>query len=601
MKKGLLISGIIALVGIVIFLTIRQQTAITPEKAIAQTLVVQVDSFSVLKDRLLVTALNPDADEKQLQSLFRQTRLAYKKFEWAAEYYTPQSTRFVNGPPVPEIESGDPYVRDPEGLQMMEGFLFPKYDRSKQRDLIKYTERLQQDCDIYRNYFSNISILNWQIFDAMRLQVFRILAVGITDFDNPLMQNSMQESAVSLQSVQRVLAHYEGQDSKKLNNQLSAAITYLQKSNNFNNFNRAEFITRYANPVCVTLFDVASELKLPQVKYNRFLNQNAKTLFDKNAFNVNAYASDPSFFMSDAKVALGKKLFADPILSGGAVRSCQSCHNPNKAFTDGLALNTVVNGKSLLKRNTPTLINAALQASQFYDLRANTLEDQAKDVVENPDEMHGNMKEAAAHLYANKTYRALFKATFPNIDTAGIPAYEVTNALGSYVRSLVMLNSRFDEYMQGNKAAMNQQEINGFNLFMGKAKCGTCHYMPLFNGTLPPEFIRIESEVVGVPASPGSKLLDTDKGRYNVMKTPSYKHAFKITTLRNAALTAPYMHNGSYKTLEQVMDFYNNGGGAGLGLKVDNQTLAADKLNLSKKECGEVIAFIKALNSKSIN
>ena len=598
MKKGLLISGIIVWVGLMVLFTVKQQKNTTPEKAIAQTLVIQVDSFSVLKDMLLVTALNPNADEKQLQSLFRQTRLAYKKFEWAAEYYTPQSTRFVNGPPVPEIESGDPYVRDPEGLQMIEGFLFPKYDRSKQKDLIRYTERLQQDCDIYHNYFSNISILNWQIFDATRQQMFRVLVLGITDFDNPIMQNSLQESATSLQSIKTVLAHYDSPDSKKLDDQLVSAITYLQKNRSFNYFNRAEFITRYGNPMCISLSDVATELKLPKVTYNRLLNQSAKTLFDKNAFNVNAYASDPSFFMSDAKVALGKKLFADPILSGGAVRSCQSCHNPNFAFTDGLALNTVVGGKKPLKRNTPTLINAALQPSQFYDLRANTLEDQAQDVVENPDEMHGNMKQAAARLYQNKTYRALFKATYPNIDTAGIPNYEVTNALGSYVRSLVMLNSRFDDYMRGNQAAMNQQEISGFNLFMGKAKCGTCHYMPLFNGTIPPKFIRIESEVIGLPTAPNSKLLDTDKGRYNIMQTPSYKHAFKITTVRNAAQTAPYMHNGTFKTLDQVMDFYNKGGGAGMGLKVDNQTLAANKLNLTKKECDEVIAFIKSLDSK---
>lgn len=598
MKKGILIFGMAVLVGLIVIFTFKQQKNVSPEKAIAQTLVVQVDSFSTLKDKLLVTALNPNADEKQLQSIFRRTRLAYKQFEWAAEYYNPQSTRFVNGPPVPEIEPGDPYVRDPEGLQVIEGFLFPKYDRSKQKDLIKYIERLQQDCNIYHNYFTNVSILNWQIFDAARQQIFRVLVLGITDFDNPIMQNSLQESAVSLQSIKTVLSHYVGQDSKRLDSQLNAAIAYLNKNNNFNSFNRARFIIKYGNPICVTLCNVAAELKLPLVKYNRLLNQDAKTLFDKNAFNVNAYASDPSFFMTDAKVALGKKLFSDPILSGGAVRSCQSCHNPNKAFADGLALNTVVGGRKLLKRNTPTLINAALQPSQFYDLRANTLEDQAQDVVENPDEMHGNMKNAAARLYANQTYRALFKATYPNIDTAGIPCYEVTNALGSYVRSLVMLNSRFDEYMRGNTAAMNQQEINGFNLFMGKAKCGTCHYMPLFNGTIPPKFIRIESEVVGVPSTPGSKILDADIGRYKVMRTPSYKHAFKITTVRNAAQTAPYMHNGAFKTLNQVMDFYNNGGGAGMGIKIDNQTLAANKLNLTKKECYEVIAFIKALNSK---
>jgi cytochrome c peroxidase len=172
------------------------------------------------------------------------------------------------------------------------------------------------------------------------------------------------------------------------------------------------------------------------------------------------------------------------------------------------------------------------------------------------------------------------------------------NAIGSYVRSLVFLNSRFDEYMRGDKKAMSPEEVNGFNLFMGKAKCATCHYMPLFNGSFPPRYTLIESEVIGVPQTIDGKAIDSDMGRYDILKVDAFKHAFKITTVRNAALTAPYMHNGVFKTLEQVMDFYNKGGGAGLGYKVDNQTLAPDKLNLTSKESDEIIAFIKSLDSK---
>jgi cytochrome c peroxidase len=172
------------------------------------------------------------------------------------------------------------------------------------------------------------------------------------------------------------------------------------------------------------------------------------------------------------------------------------------------------------------------------------------------------------------------------------------NAIGSYVRSLVALNSRFDEYMRGNNSAINAEEINGFNIFMGKARCGTCHYMPLFNGSFPPRYTLIESEVIGVPKAVNGKVIDDDMGRYDILKTGAFKHAFKITTVRNAALTAPYMHNGVFKTLEQVMDFYNKGGGVGQGYKVDNQTLATDELHLTQKESGEVIAFIKSLNSK---
>jgi cytochrome c peroxidase len=172
------------------------------------------------------------------------------------------------------------------------------------------------------------------------------------------------------------------------------------------------------------------------------------------------------------------------------------------------------------------------------------------------------------------------------------------NAIGSYIRSLVFLNSRFDEYMRGDKSKLSTEEINGFNLFMGKAKCGTCHYMPLFNGTFPPRFARIEAEVIGVPKSKKENTIDPDMGRYAVLKVESFKHAFKTSTVRNAALTAPYMHNGVFNSLEEVMDFYNKGGGTGLGIKIANQTLPFDSLSLSRKEQDDIIAFIKSLNSE---
>jgi cytochrome c peroxidase len=598
-KKILLISIVIIAVIAVTFFALKPGKS-TPETAIKQTLVIQIDSFYNFNNKLLAAVEKSNANEKQLQQLFRDTRLAYKRFEWAAEYYMPIQTRFINGPPVQEVEL-DGSVFAPAGLQVIENYLFPKYDKTKNKELIAQLKLLETNCNKYKLYFTNQDVLNWQVFDAARQQVFRVQALGITDFDNPLLQNSLIESATSLESITRVLSYYtDGNDTSKLISQLTASVNYLRNNNHFNSFNRAAFITDYSNPVCISILDLSAALKIPLVKYNRLLNQNAKTLFDKDAFNVNAYTSDPSFFTTDKKVALGRKLFADPVLSGTQTRSCQSCHQLEKAFTDGFTRNTVINTKTLLRRNTPTLINAALQPAQFDDLRATMLEDQVLDVVENKQEMHGSMKQATARLYSNKVYRQMFHDAFPKVDTAGIPVYEVTNAIGSYIRSLVMLNSRFDEYMRGNKVAMNQAEINGFNLFMGKAKCATCHYMPLFNGTLPPKFIRIESEVIGVPRYVKGTSLDTDMGRYNLVKVDSYRHAFKITTVRNIAQTAPYMHNGVFTTLEQVVDFYNKGGGAGMGLKVDNQTLAADKLNLTPKECNELVAFMKSLDSKKL-
>jgi cytochrome c peroxidase len=133
---------------------------------------------------------------------------------------------------------------------------------------------------------------------------------------------------------------------------------------------------------------------------------------------------------------------------------------------------------------------------------------------------------------------------------------------------------------------------------MGKARCGTCHYMPLFNGNFPPMYNRMEAEVIGVPAAAGSGTVDADEGRFAVMPAPFLRHAFKTPTVRNAARTAPYMHNGVYGTLDEVVDFYDDGGGSGEGEHLADQTLPRDSLHLSMEEKKALVAFIHSLDSR---
>jgi len=596
MKKVAFLSLFLLVISSSCFYSCKR--TISPEKTIAQTLLAQIDTFIQLKNKMIAAAGSATANEKQLQQLFLQTRLAYKKFEWAAEYFTPATARFVNGPPVQEVEMLSGQVFEPAGLQVIEGYLFPKYNPAKKQLLLNQLRLLQAGCDKFKVYYANIDIFDWQVFDASKLEIFRMLSLNISGFDNPLTLNSMSESAASIKSLKAVLACYGNNTDDGLPATMDAAAKYLLSNTNFNSFNRATFITKYGNPISTGITDIEKKLGIHVIRYNRLLNQDAKTLFDKDAFNPNAYAPNPESFSSPQKVALGQVLFADPILSGDSGRSCQSCHQPEKGFADGLVKNTRLGTNKLLPRNTPTLLNAALQPSQFYDLRVATLENQALAVVQNKDEMHGSMKAAAARLWKSQKYRSLFSSAFPNKNRKEIDTLEVMNAIGSYIRSLAVLNSRFDEYMRGNENVMSPEEIAGFNLFMGKAKCGTCHYMPLFNGSFPPRYMLVESEVIGVPKSLAKNVIDDDMGRYYVLKTRAFKHAFKISTVRNASHTAPYMHNGVFTTLQQVMDFYNEGGGAGLGYPVENQTLAADKLHLTQKESNEVIAFIKSLDSK---
>ena len=144
--------------------------------------------------------------------------------------------------------------------------------------------------------------------------------------------------------------------------------------------------------------------------------------------------------------------------------------------------------------------------------------------------------------------------------------------------------------MRGDQR-LSANEEKGFNLFMGKAKCGSCHFMPIFNGTVPPMFNTTESEVLGIPADNKFSKIDADGGRYDLHKISELKLAFKTPTLRNVALTAPYMHNGVFATLEEVIEFYNEGGAEGKGIALENQTLPAEKLHLSEVEIQQIIAI----------
>lgn len=289
-------------------------------------------------------------------------------------------------------------------------------------------------------------------------------------------------------------------------------------------------------------------------------------------------------------------MFFDPILSGDNTVSCATCHIPNQAYADH---KTKAVAGSLNSRNTPTLLNSAYQNVQFQDGRVTYLEDQAKTVINNKDEMHGSFSNALQKVKKSNSYQTNFQKAFPT--EKEITEQNLLKSLASYVRSLSKLNAKFDDYLRG-EAQLTSNEKNGFNLFMGKAKCATCHSFPLFNGSVPPLYNDTESEILGVPSENVTQnaIIDGDLGEYLIAKAPLKKHAFKTPTVRNSALTFPYMHNGVFKTLEEVIDFYNRGGGAGIGIDAENQTLPSDKLNLSKAEIQDIIAFIKTLNNPEI-
>lgn len=555
--------GVFVVMVIVCFSTCNQP-AITDKKGVAVKIINDADSFTLFIQQQFIPAVNTTGNNgKHLQQLFLQARLAYKKFEWAAEYFSPAVAKKLNGQPAAEIREPLP----PEGLQVIETLLYPAYDTANKQQLLRELQQLPAAAEKCALYFQHIDVMDWQVFDAARLEIFRIDALGIAGFDAQLSQNSMRECAAALSGMQHIVSMFDR--GEVLTQPFKNAESYLSANNNFNSFNRAAFITQYANPLSAKLYTLEKKLHISEGDYNRLLRQDAVTFFDTGAFNAFAYMPG-GYTNKNIDAGKGEKLFNSVELSGNRTRSCATCHQPSKAFTDGLFANTAIDGNGLLKRNTPTLLNAALQPSLFYDMRVNSLEAQVMDVVQSSHEMH-----CSPALVKQRT---------------GMDIQEVAKNIAAYVRTLVKLNSRFDAYMRGDARAMSVQEVNGFNLFMGRAKCGTCHFMPLFNGTMPPAYIYGEAEVIGVPATNKLTVADDDAG--------VYMHAFKTPTLRNAALTAPYMHNGVYATLQQVIDFYDKGGGQGEGLPVPNQTLPSKKLLLTAKEKLDLLAFINCLNSR---
>lgn len=277
------------------------------------------------------------------------------------------------------------------------------------------------------------------------------------------------------------------------------------------------------------------------------------------------------------KAELGRLLYFDKRLSADGSLSCATCHHPKFAFGDGNNVSTGIKGQKG-GRSAPTVFNRAYSLAQFWDGRAATLEDQAKGPMANPIEMGNTHDDIVAALHKIPGYKSRFKAVF---GTDSLDIDHVAKAIATFERTVLSGNSAFDQYKAGDKKAMNASQVRGMALFFGKARCDACH-----------EGINFTSNAyhnLGV----GMDKPNPDVGRYEVTKNDSDWGAFKTPTLREAARTAPYMHDGSLKTLEEVVDFYDKGGIPNKNL---DQTIR--KLNLSATEKSDLVAFLKALNGE---
>ena len=259
------------------------------------------------------------------------------------------------------------------------------------------------------------------------------------------------------------------------------------------------------------------------------------------------------------RVARGRELFFDTRLSRDRTIACASCHDPERAFSDGRPVAIGVFNR-VGTRSAPALINRGYGRAFFWDGRAATLEEQVLQPIQDPNEMDLTLPEVSARV--------------------GMPIDEVSRALASFVRSLFSGDSPFDRFINGDRAALTTEQQAGLQVFRGKANCTACHVGPTFTDE------RFHN--TGVAWREGQLL---DEGRFGVTRRSEDRGAFKTPTLREIARTAPYMHDGSLVTLREVVDYYDRGGNSNPGLDAELRPL-----NLTASDKDALIGFLQSLN-----
>jgi cytochrome c peroxidase len=285
--------------------------------------------------------------------------------------------------------------------------------------------------------------------------------------------------------------------------------------------------------------------------------------------------------VTDAKRDLGKALYFDKRLSADGTVSCAACHDPSRGWTDQSPVSSGIHGQKG-GRSAPTVLNSAYMNVQFWDGRAKTLEEQAKGPIQNPIEMGFTHDACVAKLKSIKGYPGLFKRAFGDEE---IDIDRVAKAIATFERTILTGDSPADKWEAGDKKAMSASAVRGRELFHGKANCAICH-----DG-----FNFSDSDFHNLGVGMNKELAKHDLGRHDQTKAEEDKGKFKTPTLRNLKYTAPYMHDGSQKTLAEVIDFYDRG-----GEKNERLDGRIKPLKLTNEERADLLAFLDALNGDPV-
>ena len=558
------------------------------------------------------TDLHSPEQIKDVKRKLQTARNNLKAMDFWFRYMVPIAYKKINGPLPVEWETEvfekfeKPYRREGAGLTLAALYLDEEnVDKDSLAQLIKFsikaTEVFKEDSIVqeFKSYH-NFYLCN-------RLFLLNLAAIYTTGFECPDTTQIVPELRFMLENVDEIYQSFNESfpettlpEDYLILYRNAVAFTRAQSSD-YSRFDHFSFIKDYISPLFLLnqqLINRYHVVTRSLVDYS--LNKKEIGIFDKAVYNAQN-AKGIFLRVTDEEALtelgkLGKLLFYDPILSGHNKRSCASCHKPTEFFTDTVNKTAIqFNGNDLLQRNTPSLINAPYNHLVMLDGKHISLQSQAKAVITNPIEMGGNEKDVMEKILSCSEYKNGFKALLKYTpQETEISLDHIVSAITFYYSGFSKYYSPFDQAMDENKN-LDASTKQGFNLFMSKAGCATCHFVPQFNGIKPP-YVSSEFEVLGVPDDTTFKQVSRDKGRYEVNPADETLYAFRTGSIRNAAYTAPYMHNAVFTDLNHLIDFYDAGGGVGKGLKINNQTLSPDSLKLTKDEKNNLIAFIRSLS-----
>ncbi|HLG38666.1 MAG TPA: cytochrome c peroxidase [Chitinophagaceae bacterium] len=594
--------------------------SLQPEKkydALYSNSVNEFEKQLIFLSNVITTAdLTTTTGRDMIREEIRNCRLKMKGLDFWFRYFEPNVYRKINGPLPVEWENEvfekfePPYRREGAGLTLAEQYLDEAIvNKDSLSQLITLSvnalatfkaDSITRNLESYHHFFL-----------ANRLYLLNLAALYTTGFECPDTNNIVPELRAMSKAVKEI---YDGFDetfastpvSKEYLSLYDQTIDFISNQPAaFSRFDHFVFIKDYINPLFKMNQQAINKYGVISRNYNDYsLNDNCFSIFDKSLYTPQNTMGIFSL-VEDEKIlkeikATGKLLFYDPILSANNRRSCASCHKPDEYFTDTtLATAIKIDGVTPLTRNIPTLINVIYNHLIMLDGKLISLQAQINDVLHNEEEFNNDEKEVIRKIMSCKEYKDVFKKFLkytPEEKEVGLS--HIGAAITYYYSDFSNYSSPFDDAMN-NKLDVSPDVKRGFNLYMSKAQCATCHFVPVFNGVKPP-FIGSEFEVIGVPDDSGYHQLSDDKGRFGVNPAKETINAFRTGTVRNTAFTKPYMHNGVFQTLEQVIDLYDAGGGTGKKLTVNNQTLSPDSLKLTASEKKDLIAFIHSLNENII-